>query len=172
MTMPSFCAAVFAAFFWVAPAVASSFDAKVIGVVDGDTLDVLPRIDGDRKSMRVRLVGIDAPEKAQPFGSAAREQLSRLAFGRQAALRCLEDADRYGRSLCVVNVDGVDVGHRMIELGYAWHFRRYASTQRREEAASYAVSEDAARTAKSGLWRDLGTAAIPVPPWEWRTLRR
>lgn len=165
-------AAIFAAFFWVTWASAATYDAEVVGVTDGDTLSVLTLVGGDKAVMRVRLVGIDAPEKAQPFGAAAREQLSRLAFGRQASLRCVEDADRYGRSLCVVYVDGVDVGHRMIELGYAWHFKRYASTQRREEAVSYALSEDAARASKSGLWRDLGSVAIPVPPWEWRTLRR
>lgn len=161
-------AALVAAFFFALPASAEPFAAKVIGVVDGDTLDVLQVAGESKKPLRVRLVGIDAPEKAQAFGAVAREQLSRLAYGRMGSLSCRSEADRYGRALCVVRVDGVDVGQRMIELGLAWHFKRYAHTQPHEEAASYAVSESLARTAKSGLWRDLGTAAMPVPPWEWR----
>ena len=149
------------------PAAAEQFDAKVIGVADGDTSTVL-FVDGQTKTpRRVRLSGIDAPEKAQAFGAVAREQLSQLAFGRVGRLDC-RAADRYGRSLCVVRVDGVDVGMRMVELGLAWHYKRYASSQPREEAASYAVAESTARAAKAGLWRDLGTAAAPVPPWDWR----
>ena len=161
-------AAFVAAVFFAVPASAEPFEAKVIGVIDGDTLDVL-QIAGERKKpLRVRLVGIDAPEKAQAFGAVAREQLSRLAYGRMGSLSCRSEAERYGRSLCLVRVDGVDVGQRMIELGLAWHFKRYANTQPREEAASYAASESLARAAKLGLWRDLGTVAMPVPPWEWR----
>lgn len=158
--------ALLSAFVWPATA-AEQFDAKVIGVADGDTLTVL-FVDGQAKTpRRVRLSGIDAPEKAQAFGAVAREQLSRLAFGRVGYLDC-RAVDQYGRSVCMVRVDGVDVGMRMVELGLAWHYKRYASSQPRDEAASYAMAENAARAAKAGLWRDLGTAAAPVPPWDWR----
>lgn len=146
---------------------AEQFDAKVIGIADGDTLTVL-FVDGQTKTpRRVRLSAIDAPEKAQPFGMVAREQLSRLAFGGVGHLDC-RATDQYGRSVCMVRVEDIDVGLRMVELGLAWHYKRYASTQPREEAASYAVAENAARAAKTGLWRDLGTTAVPVPPWDWR----
>ncbi|MGL5001943.1 MAG: thermonuclease family protein [Casimicrobium sp.] len=148
-------------------AAAESFDAKVIGVADGDTVTVL-YVQGDSKTpKRVRLSGIDAPEKAQPFGNVARENLARLAFGQVANLDC-RTTDRYGRSVCLVRVGGVDVGLRLIELGMAWHFKRYANTQQREEAASYALAETEARAARTGLWRELGTAAEPVAPWSWR----
>ena len=70
--------------------------------------------------------------------------------------------------MCLVRVEGIDVGLRMIELGLAWHYKRYANTQPREEAASYAIAETVARVEKAGLWRDLETAAPPVPPWDWR----
>lgn len=162
-----YAAAVVAAFLWAAPAMAEQFNAKVIGVADGDTLTVL-FVDGKTKTpRRVRLSGIDAPEKAQAFGMVAREQLSQMAFGRVGHLEC-RTTDRYGRSVCLVRVEGLDVGLRMVELGLAWHYKRYAKTQPREEAASYAVAENAARAAETGLWRDLGTAAAPVPPWDWR----
>ena len=162
------CAALSAAFFLVAPAeAAEQLIAKVIGVADGDTLTVLI-VDGQTKTpRRVRLSGIDAPEKAQAFGAVAREQLSRMAFGQVGHLDC-RATDQYGRSVCVVRVDGVDVGLRMIELGLAWHYKRYASSQPQNEATRYARAEEAAKAAKAGLWRDLGTAAAPVPPWDWR----
>lgn len=166
----TFYAASIAAFFWAATPAAyagEQFDAKVIGVADGDTVTVL-FMDGQLKTpRRVRLSGIDAPEKAQAFGMVAREQLSQMAFGQVGHLDC-RATDQYGRSVCVVRVDGVDVGLRMIELGLAWHYKRYASSQPLNEATSYAKAENAAKAAKSGLWRDLGTAAEPVPPWDWR----
>jgi endonuclease YncB( thermonuclease family) len=139
----------------------------VIGVTDGDTLTVLYVEAGTKTPRRVRLGGIDAPEKAQAFGSLAREQLAQLAFGKVGHLDC-RAIDQYSRSVCLVRVDGVDVGLRMIELGLAWHFKRYANTQPREEATSYAVAENGARVAKVGLWRDLGTVAEPMAPWAWR----
>lgn len=160
-------AAAAAAFFWAVPAAAAEFDAQVIGVTDGDTLTVLYVEAGTKATRRVRLSGIDAPEKAQAFGARAREQLARLAFGKVGHLDC-RATDQYSRSVCLVRVDGVDVGLRLIELGLAWHFKRYASTQPREEAASYAVAENGARAGKMGLWRDLGTQAEPMPPWAWR----
>ena len=91
-------AAVVAAFFLMAPAMAERFDAKVIGVADGDTLTVL-FVDGQTKTpRRVRLSGIDAPEKAQAFGMVAREQLSQMAFGRVGHMDC-RTTDQYGRSV-------------------------------------------------------------------------
>lgn len=166
----AFYAAVIAASFLASPAAAEQFDAKVIGVADGDTLTVLHEDGRTKTPLRVRLSGIDAPERKQAFGAVAREQLSRLAFGKVGHLDC-RTADQYGRSVCLVRVDGGDVGLRMIELGLAWHFKRYANTQPREEAASYAIAENAARASKWGLWRDVGTSAEPVPPWDWRKRR-
>ncbi|UMT93572.1 thermonuclease family protein (plasmid) [Paracidovorax citrulli] len=160
-------AAASAAFFWTIPVAAQQFDVKVIGVADGDTLNVLVFDGAVKTPRRVRLSGIDAPEKAQPFGMVARQALSHLAYGRMGRMDC-RSTDQYGRSVCMVRVDGVDVGLRMIEQGLAWHYKRYASTQPRQEAGSYAVAELNARASKAGLWRELGTAAEPVPPWEWR----
>ncbi|MBZ8144085.1 nuclease, partial [Rubrivivax gelatinosus] len=132
-----------------------------------DTLTVL-FVDGQAKSpRRVRLSGIDAPEKAQAFGMVARAQLSELAFGRVGHLDC-RTTDQYGRSVCMVRIEGVDVGLRMVELGLAWHYKRYARSQPPGEAASYAAAEIAARAARAGLWRELGSSATPVPPWDWR----
>jgi endonuclease YncB( thermonuclease family) len=152
-------------------AVAETIEGRVIGVADGDTITLL-LVSGTTKTPRkIRVSGIDAPEKAQAFGAVAKDAMSQLAFGSDATAEC-RTVDRYGRSICLVRVKGIDVGLRMIELGLAWHYKKYANTQPREESASYALLETASRAAKRGLWRDLDTDAPPVPPWDWRRAQK
>lgn len=152
-------------------AAAEIVEGRVIGVADGDTITIL-QISGTTKTpRRIRISGIDAPEKAQAFGAVAKDAMSQLAYGGEAIADC-RTIDRYGRSICLVRVQGVDVGLRMIEQGLAWHYKQYANTQPREEAASYAVLENVSRAAKRGLWRDLDTATPPMPPWDWRKLKK
>lgn len=136
------------------------FDGRVIGIQDGDTVTV---IDSAKQQHRIRIVGIDAPEKAQAFGASAKENLARLAFGKQADVRCSK-RDRYGREVCSVFVDARDVGLEQVRSGYAWWFREYAREQSPEERKTYADAESQARAARRGLWRD----AVPVAPWDWR----
>ncbi len=162
-------AAVFCLF--VGVAAAEIVEGKVIGVADGDTITIL-QISGDTKTPRkIRISGIDAPEKAQAYGAVSKGAMSQLAFGSGAIAEC-RTTDRYGRSVCLVRVKGIDVGLRMIELGMAWHYKKYANTQPREEAVSYALLENAARAAKQGLWRDVDTVAPPMPPWDWRKAKK
>lgn len=65
--------------------------------------------------------------------------------------------DRYGRQVCVVRVDGIDVGLAQIEAGLAWWYRKYARDQSPQDRASYAAVEQDAQETKRGLWRDRGT---------------
>jgi endonuclease YncB( thermonuclease family) len=140
-----------------------SLSGRVIGVSDGDTVTIL-QIDGDRKTPRkIRISGIDAPEAKQPFGNRAKQAMSDLAYGKHADADC-PTTDRYGRDVCKVTVDGVDVGLALIQQGYAWHFKKYQRTQTKPDRFIYAESEDRARAEQKGLWHD----AHPVPPWEWR----
>jgi endonuclease YncB( thermonuclease family) len=159
-------AALIAAFFY--SAVAQTITGDVIGIADGDTITILEAQNGIKTPRKIRIGGIDAPEKSQAFGTASKQALSDLAYKRSATAEC-RDTDRYGRSICVVRVNGVDIGLRQIETGMAWHYRKYASTQPREEAAAYSLSEELARSKGAGLWRDVASAAPPIPPWEWRT---
>lgn len=152
-------------------AAAETIEGRVIGVADGDTITLL-LVSGTTKTPRkIRISGIDAPEKAQAFGAVAKNVMSQLAYGSDATAEC-RTVDRYGRSICLVRVKGIDVGLRMIELGLAWHYKHYANTQPREESASYAMLENVSKAAKRGLWRDLDTAAPPVPPWDWRRAQK
>lgn len=150
---------------------ADVFAGRVVAVADGDTLTVL---DADRVQHKVRLAGIDAPEKKQPFGQRSRQHLSALAFSKPVEVRWRK-RDRYGRLIgtvfapeaaCTASMceKTVDVSLRQLEAGLAWHYRKYAHEQPSEERERYAAAENVARDARLGLWRDPS----PMPPWEWR----
>ena len=113
------------AFWIILPAWAEVLEGRVVGVADGDTLTLL---DSNRQQHRIRLAGIDAPEKAQPFGQHSKQHLSDLAFGRNAKADCYK-VDRYDRDVCTVYVNGRDVGLAQLNAGLAWWFRKYAHEQ-------------------------------------------
>jgi endonuclease YncB( thermonuclease family) len=95
-------------------------------VADGDTITLL---DNSRQQHKIRLAGIDAPEKAQPFGLRSKQHLSELAFGKDAKADCYK-VDRYDRDVCTVFVNGQDVGLAQLDAGLAWWFRKYAHDKR------------------------------------------
>lgn len=147
-----------------AQSAAEEFRGRIVGITDGDTLAVLTPA---RVQKKVRLAGIDAPEKGQAFGQAAKRQLSELAFQQEASVRW-DKEDRYGRIVGVVVVNGEDVGLALLRSGFAWHFKRYAHDQSASERIAYSKAEDQAKAARLGLWRDPQA----VPPWEYRSSRR
>lgn len=135
----------------------------IVGVTDGDT--VTARC-GD-KTVKVRLAGIDAPEKAQPFGQASKQALARLVFGKEVVAECRK-TDRYGRSICKLVVAGTDANLAQISSGMAWHYKQYEREQSALDRSLYDEAERAAKAAGSGLWIDPD----PVPPWAWRRKER
>jgi len=157
--------AIFAALATLAtPIGAVELDGTIVSVADGDTVTLL---DASRTQHRIRLDGIDAPERTQPHGQRARQSLTSIAHGRAARADCPK-VDRYGRAVCRVIVDGVDVGLEQIKRGYAWHYVRYAHEQRAADRASYSRAESEARSANAGLW----SFSDPVPPWDYRRAPR
>lgn len=143
---------------------AATLRGEVVGLADGDTLTVL---DNERHQHRVRLVGIDAPEKRQAFGERSRQHLSELVF-RQAVVVDWKKRDRYGRILGVVRVRTVDVGQAQLRAGLAWHYKAYAREQAAGQRTLYSAEEVDARRARRGLWSE----AAPTPPWEFRRSRK
>ncbi|HYD58921.1 MAG TPA: thermonuclease family protein [Noviherbaspirillum sp.] len=127
--------------------------APVVGISDGDTLTVLE----DRRSVKIRLANIDAPEKAQPFGQRSKESLSELCYGKNASYQ-VQDIDRYGRTVAIVTCAGVQANRAQVERGLAWVYPKY----NRDESLP-PLQEDA-RTSRRGLFADPD----PVAPWEWR----
>jgi endonuclease YncB( thermonuclease family) len=134
-------------------ALATTLAGRVVAVHDGDSLTVLV----DRTEVRVRLAGIDAPERGQPYASASRRALARRVAGREVLVEA-SGRDGFGRTLGVVSVDGADVNRAQVRDGMAWVFRRFS-----QDAALLALEEDARRE-RRGLWRD----ARPETPWSFR----
>jgi endonuclease YncB( thermonuclease family) len=145
-------------------ALSATLSGEVVGISDGDTITV---IDADRKTHKIRLAGIDAPEKGQPFGKRSKESLSDMAYRRHALIEWSK-ADRFGRIIGKIVVDGQDVCLEQVRQGLAWHYKKYESEQASEDRRSYSRAEIAAREAKVGLWADQA----PTPPWDWRKAKR
>lgn len=125
----------------------------MVAVHDGDTITVLSA----GRDIRVRLAGIDAPERGQPFRNASRNALEAQVAGRE--VRVVERGrDGYGRVLGRVYAGPVDVNAEQVRAGFAWVFRRF------EQDPALLALEAEAKIARRGLWRDLK----PVPPWVWR----
>lgn len=131
---------------------------RIVGINDGDT-DTL--LDANQRQYKIRLTGIDAPEKKMPFGQRSKEHLSDLVFSKDVQVKT-EKLDRYGRTLGKILVDRKDINLAMINAGLAWHYIKYQKDQSRSDRLLYAHAEEQARQQQIGLWRD------PNPPWEWR----
>ncbi|RYG88735.1 MAG: thermonuclease family protein [Alphaproteobacteria bacterium] len=132
---------------------AQEVTGKVVGVYDGDTLTVLT---GAKQRVSVRLADIDAPELRQPFGRAAKRELSDLCFNRTATVEA-RTVDRYGRMVGVVSCEGNDASRSMVERGMAWAYPKYL---KRPELAAL---EEAAKGKHAGLWSQPAVA-----PWDYR----
>jgi micrococcal nuclease len=145
---------------WFACAVfAADYTGKVVGVTDGDTITVLHNV----RDEKIRLNGIDCPEKAQAYGHKAKEAASALAFGKEVTIQT-HDLDKYGRTIGdVILANGKNLSQELVREGMCWWYRKYAPGNTVLEGL-----EAKAREAKRGLWADPN----PIPPWEWRRMRK
>jgi len=135
-----------------------SINGKVVAVLDGDTIEVLSQ----KTLYRIRILGIDAPEKKQAFGNQAKSFASKHAFGKMVKVQ-IQSQDRYQRHLAqIILPNGQNLGEMLVKNGYAWHYKQYSKDK------SLARLQVEAQKAKRGLWQD----ANPVPPWEFRKSRR
>ncbi len=147
-----------------APKGIQTITGRVVGVADGDTLTVLT---ANNDQHRIRLQGIDAPERNQPFGQRSKQHLSDLAFGQVITVRWRK-LDPYGRVVGQVLLpDGGDASLAQMKAGLAWFFRRYERELEPEERRIYAEAEGLARAQKLGLWSDPSS----VPPWDFRKVQ-
>jgi endonuclease YncB( thermonuclease family) len=139
---------------------AIAFEGKVVGVSDGDTIVVL---DSKNEQHKIRVAGIDAPEKSQDFGSKAKEHMSDLVFGKTVSLPDAK-TDKYGRTVSRVLVGNKDAGLEMIKAGMAWHYKKYEIEQSPADRVSYGAAEINARDARVGLW----SQGTPTRPEDFR----
>lgn len=134
-------------------------NGKVVGIADGDTFTMLTTAN---KQVKVRLYGIDCPERTQDFGTVARQGLSSLIFGQIVRLD-KKDKDRYGRIIAIVyNNKGVNVNEEMLRKGLAWHYTQY------DQNPAWTDLVYGAQRKKLGLWATVN----PTPPWLYRKSKR
>lgn len=137
---------------------ADELRGKVVSIADGDIITVL---DADKKQHKVRLTGIDAPEKRQAFGAKSKDRLGELVAGKDVVVEWKEN-DTYGRTLGKVRQEALDVNLQMVKDGLAWHYRKFY------KPVELSMAEAKAKADKKGLWADLN----PIPPWEFRKLKK
>lgn len=138
---------------------AQDFFGSVVGVLDGDTFDVLH----NGKAERIRLSGIDCPEKGQAYGQKAKHAASALAFGKEVTIQT-HGKDKYKRTIGeVILPDGMNLNQELVKQGWCWWYPKYAP-----DNVILAELQRRARRSGLGLWAD----PAPIPPWEWRKHRR
>lgn len=137
---------------------------KVVGVSDGDTITVLDETNTQHK---IRLAGIDAPEKKQPFGNISKKSLSDLVFDKQVRVDW-QKQDQYGRTVGKVLVNNQDANLIQIKRGMAWFYKKFQNELVLEDRLAYLRAQEEAESNKAGLWQDVE----PVAPWDFRKSRR
>ena len=136
------------------PVILFALSGKVVSIHDGDTITVL----SGKEQTKVRLYGIDAPEKKQDYGQKTKQFLASLIAGQVVEVEP-KGKDRYKRTLGIIHHKGQDINAQMVLNGYAWAYVKYSRI--------YVDQEKTAREKKLGLWQ----SSNPTPPWEWRKLR-
>jgi endonuclease YncB( thermonuclease family) len=139
---------------------ADTLTGRVVRVTDGDTIVVL---DSANNQHKIRLTGIDAPERKQAFGTKSKEHLSDSVAGKFVVVE-YDKHDRYERILGKVLLNDRDMNLEQVRAGLAWHYKKYQKEQTPSDRELYSISETEARDAGRSLWHE----PEPVPPWEYR----
>lgn len=129
-------------------------NGTVVRIVDGDTFDLLA---GSNSLLRIRLNGIDCPERGQDYYRVAKDALAEYIFQREVKIIAV-GKDRYGRIIANVFINGQNINLMMVRDGYAWHYKKYSSNN------DLANAENNARVSKRGLW----VIPNPIAPWDFR----
>jgi len=131
---------------------------KVIKIADGDTFTLLT---SEKEKIRVRLHGIDCPERKQSYSKQATQFLKLKIKGEYVKVK-ITDTDRYGRTIGVVYFEEQNINEAMLTKGFAWHYAQYDNNKK------WAKLEREARKKGIGIW----SQQTPTPPWEWRKANR
>ena len=142
------------------PCLSWAWSGEVVGITDGDTITVLR----DKEQVKIRLYGIDTPERGQPFSKKAKQFTSKMVFGKVVEVHRM-DTDRYGRTVALVSVDKQLLNKELVKAGLAWVYDRYCSEPICESWRNFQLR---ARMDKRGLWAD----SERIPPWEFRRKKR
>jgi endonuclease YncB( thermonuclease family) len=153
---------VWLAFLLSAPNLALAWSGEVVGITDGDTITVLNS--KTLKNVKIRLYGIDTPERGQAFSKRAKQFTSKMVYGKVVEVEVM-DTDRYGRTVALISLDKQLLNKELVKNGFAWVYDRYCSEPICESWRNFQLR---AKIDKRGLWADPD----PVPPWEFRRKKR
>lgn len=132
-----------------------TIQGKVVRIADGDTITLL---DSSNTQIKVRLYGIDCPEKGQDFANVAKLFTSDLCFSNDVTID-VKDIDRYGRTVGIIwTKDSINVNLELLKSGLAWHYKMF------DKSEEFAQAEHLARVNKIGLWKQPNAVA----PWKFR----
>jgi micrococcal nuclease len=134
---------------------AQNLPGSISYVIDGDTFIWK----SDSGMLKIRMAGIDAPEKTQFFGAESRNFLCKYLH--VPGLLQLSGYDKYGRCIAFLFIDSININLLAVQLGYAWYYERYYTS------FDFAIAELNARTCKLGLW----FYSNPMAPWNFRKLK-
>lgn len=142
------------------PCFSWAWSGKVVGVADGHTITVL----SDKEQVKIRLYGVDTPERGQPFSKRAKQFTSKTVYGKFVEVKVMA-TDRYGRTVAMIYADKTLLNEELVKAGLAWVYWKYC-----HELICYAWADYqfAARMDKRGLWSDPNR----IPPWEFRRKKR
>ena len=139
-----------------------AWSGEVVGITEGDTITVLNS--KTLKDVKIRLYGIDTPERGQAFSKRAKQFTSKMVFGKVVEVGAIT-VDHYGRTVSLVYVEGKGVCDELIRAGLAWVYYLYCNLP---ICAEWKNLEAEAKEAKRGLWSEHN----PIPPWEFRRQKR
>jgi len=142
---------------------AATLVGHVVGVTDGDTITIL---DATKTQYKIRLAGIDAPEKKQAFGNASKKSLSDMVFDKVVSVQ-YDKEDRYGRIVGKVLINGVDANLEQVKRGLAWWYKKYQKEQIHQDRLDYLHAQEYAENEQIGLWAE----SDPIAPWDFRKSR-
>ena len=150
----------------------ADFNAKVVKIVDGDTIHAKDYM--SNKIYKVRLLGIDAPEKDQSYGKRSTNFLKGIIDKKYISIISKPknnnpfSLDRYKRVIGKIVYENKDINYLMLQNGMAWHYKKYKNSQSKVDQESYSIVESIASKNSVGLW----SASKPIPPWKWRKAYR
>jgi endonuclease YncB( thermonuclease family) len=143
---------------------AETIVGRVVSVADGDTITVL---DSTNTQYKIRLSGIDAPEKKQAFGNVSKKSLSDLIYDKEVHIEWHKQ-DRYGRIVGKVSINGLDANLEQIKRGLSWFYKKYQNELLLDDRLAYLHAQESAEAKKIGLWVDKE----PIAPWDFRKQRK
>lgn len=148
--------------FLLLPCPAWAWSGEVVGITDGGTITVLNR--KTLKDVKIKLYGIDIPERGQAFSKKARQFTSKMVYGKVVEIHRM-DTDRYGRTVALVALNKQLLNEELVKAGLAWVYDRYCHEMICYSWKSFQLR---AKLDKQGLWSDPN----PIPPWEFRRKKR